>query len=138
MRELRKFNRRSFLGRVVGGAVVAGGALAGLSGAAAAHPISDNDPTDEGGQGRGTGRLAHSDVDQGPNEDPAGSPGRLGHYSDSDSGPEADPANHGRRMTDTDGGAGSDPANHRRAYTDGDSGPGADPVNRGRRVRRPG
>jgi len=50
MRDFRKFNRRSFLGRVLGGAVVAGGALAGLSGQGAAHPISDNDPTDEGGR----------------------------------------------------------------------------------------
>ena len=135
MRDFRRFNRRSFLGRVLGGAVVAGGALAGLSGQGTAHPISDNDPTDEGGRGRGTGRRPYSDVDQGPSEDPAGTPGRLGHYSDSDSGTGADPANHGRQRTDSDSGAGSDPANHRRAYTDSDSGEGADPVNRGRRLR---
>jgi len=136
MREFTKFNRRSFMGRVLGGAVVAGGALAGIGGHAAAHPTSDNDPTDEGGRGRGTGRLPHSDVDDAANSDPAGNPGRLGHFSDSDSGAGADPARHGRRMTDSDSGAGSDPANHRRAHTDSDSGEGADPVNRGRRIRR--
>ena len=138
MRDLRSVSRRSFLGRVLGGAAVAGGALAGITGGAMAHPISDNDPTDQGGQGRGTGRLPHSDIDEGANSDPAGNPGRLGHFSDSDSGPGADPANHGRRYTDTDSGTNSDPANGRRTYTDGDTGQGADPVNQGRRIRRPG
>ena len=137
MRQLRKLNRRSFLGRVLGGAALGGGALVAIGGVGAAHPVSDNDPSDAGGAGTSTGHFPYSDTDQGAGSDPAGTPGRLGHFSDSDSGPGADPANHGRRHTDSDAGPGSDPANARRSYTDGDSGPGADPVNRGRRVRRP-
>ena len=137
MRQRRKLNRRSFLGRVLGGAAVGGGALVAMSRSGAAHPVSDNDTSDPGGAGTSTAHFPHSDTDQGAGSDPAGTPGRLGHFSDSDSGAGADPVSHGRRHSDTDAGAGSDPANQRRSFTDGDTGPSADPVGRGRRVRRP-
>ena len=132
MRQRRKLNRRSFLGRVLGGVAVGGGALVAMNGSAAAHPVSDNDTSDPGGGGRSTAHFPHSDTDQGAGSDPAGTAGRLGHFSDSDTGAGADPVNHGRRHSDSDPG---DPANQRRSFTDGDTGPGADPVNRGRRVR---
>ncbi len=83
-------NRRRFLTRVTGGAILAGGALALISGRSSAQPaegdpnphdpdrryrrrypftrrgvVNDRDPTDERGAGRGTG---HSDRD--PAADP--------------------------------------------------------------------
>lgn len=135
MRQLRKLNRRSFLGRVAGGAM-AGGALVAIGRGAGAHPLSDNDSSDPGGRGRSTAPWPHSDVDQGPASDPAGRAGRLGHYSDTDRGQGADPAGHGRRYTDSDRGSGSDPANQRRPLSDSDRGAGSDPAGRGRRPPR--
>lgn len=129
----RKLNRRSFLTRVAGGAIIGGGAIAFVAGEAAAHPINDADPTDPAGRGRRQGTWPTSDVDQGANSDPGGRAGRLGHYSDQDSGAGSDPVGHGRRITDTDP---RDPPNYRPRITDSDSGPNGDPANRGRRPRR--
>ena len=129
----RKLSRRSFLARVAGGAIIGGGALAVIAEPASAHPISDNDPTDAVGAGRGTGTWPYSDVDEGQGSDPAGRAGRLGHYTDTDRGATADRAQHGRRITDRDPG---DPANYRRTVTDRDAAPNADPPGRGRRVPR--
>jgi hypothetical protein len=128
----RKVTRRSFLSRVLG-TVVAGGSLSLIAGSAPAHPISDNDPSDSPGAGRGRGQWPHADTDQGTYSDAAGRAGRLGHFSDQDRGPGADPANHGRRMTDQDPG---DAPNHRPNLSDRDAGPHADAVGRGRRPRR--
>ena len=133
MKTTRKLSRRSFLGRVAGGAIAGGGALAVMSGTAAAHPVSDNDPSDAVGGGSRSGTLPHADTDEGQHGDPVGRPGRLGHYTDSDTGQNGDPVNHGRQLTDGDP---TDPANHRPNITDGDVGEHADPVGRGRRPRR--
>jgi hypothetical protein len=43
MKNLRKLSRRSFMSRVVGGAVVGGGALVALGGRASALQITDHD-----------------------------------------------------------------------------------------------
>lgn len=133
MKATRKLSRRSFLGRVAGGAIAGGGALAALSVGAAAHPVTDNDPSDEPGSGTGTGARPYSDVDEGEAGDPAGQAGRLGHYSDSDSGPNGDPVNHGRQITDADP---TDPPGYRPNITDRDVGPHADQVGMGRRPPR--
>jgi hypothetical protein len=129
----RKLNRRSFLSRVAGGAIVGGGAIAFVAGSAAAHPTSDNDPTDPGGASPRQGTWPHSDTDEGATADPVGRAGRLGHYSDTDSGPGSDPVNHGRRITDSDP---RDPPNYRPQITDSDGGSYGDPAGRGRRPRR--
>src|SRR5436309_666335 len=122
MKPSRKISRRSFLGRVGGGSLMAGSFLA-LTGCVG-YGYSDSDPYDPAGGGargaRGWGRPrggGASDNDSGPNGDPAGQ-GRGGQgrggVSDSDSGPNGDPAGQGRRG----GGSG---------YSDSDSGPNADP-----------
>lgn len=129
----RQLCRRSFLARVAGGAVAAGGAAALIMETAAAHPISDNDPTDTVGNGRGTGQWPHSDTDQGRYSDTVGRAGRLGHFSDNDRGPGADPARHGRRVGDRDPG---DPGNRLPAISDGDAGEYGDRAGRGRRPPR--
>ncbi|MGZ8335084.1 MAG: twin-arginine translocation signal domain-containing protein [Allosphingosinicella sp.] len=122
MSEKRKLSRRSFMGRVVGGAVAGGGALVLLSGRAEALQVSDSD--------------------SGGNSDPAGR-GYTG-YSDSDSGGNADRANHGRSRqgartsargcTDNDSGPNSDRAGAGRGngVTDNDSGSNADRAGCGR------
>ena len=58
MTDRSPINRRSFLGRVVGGAVVVGGAGAFVTGTASAQ-VTDSDPTD--GYGRGRGSITDSD-----------------------------------------------------------------------------
>jgi len=128
----RKLTRRSFMSRIVGTAV-AGGSIAMITTPVAAHPISDNDPSDTPGGGRGRGHWPHSDTDQGTYSDAAGRAGRLGHFSDQDRGPGADPVNHGRRISDSDPG---DAAHPRPNISDRDTGPYADAVGRGRRPRR--
>ncbi|WP_444857512.1 hypothetical protein [Sphingosinicella sp.] len=118
MKPLHKLCRRSFLARVAGGAVVAGGPLALVGGEARAQ-ITDRDPTDPVGRGRGGG-TGITDTDSGVGADPAGRgrgggprPGSTG-VTDSD---PTDPVGRGR------GGTG---------ITDSDSGPYADPRGRGR------
>lgn len=97
MKTDRKLSRRSFLGRVVGGAVAGGGALVVLSGRAEALQVSDSD-SGPNSDPPGRGRTGVTDSDSGPNSD------RPGHgrsrsarpCSDSDSGPNSDPAGRGR------------------------------------------
>lgn len=111
MKDLRKVSRRSFMTRVVGGAVVGGGAMVALGTSAKALQITDGDPGDpanrtgltdndsgdRAGNGRGTRRYrACSDNDSGSNADPAGR-GRGNGASDSDSGANADRPGCGRR-----------------------------------------
>ena len=110
MKNLRKLSRRSFMARVVGGAVIGGGALAALGGKAEALQITDRDPgdpanrtgltdrdpTDRPGNGGG-GRRSRpcSDSDSGPNSDPGGN-GRGNGVTDSDTGPNSDRPGCGR------------------------------------------
>jgi len=106
MKTDRKLSRRSFLGRVVGGAVAGGGALVVLSGSAEAVQVSDSD--------------------QGPNSDPPGR-GRTG-VTDSDSGPNSDRPGHGRSRsarpcTDSDSGPNADQAGRGRGNGRSDSDP---------------
>jgi hypothetical protein len=100
MKITRKLSRRSFLTRVAGGAVVAGGAMVALTGKAEAYQVTDSDQgpnSDPPGRGRGNVHIARcTDTDQGPNADQANN-GRGNRTSDNDSGPSGDPANCGRR-----------------------------------------
>ena len=105
----RKVNRRSFLAQVAGGGALLGGSLALVAPAARAQ-VTDRDPTDPVGRGRGG----------------SGDPGRTG-ITDRD---PSDPVGRGRGGG---GGYGS-----RTGITDSDSGPGADPVGRGRGTRSGG
>lgn len=121
MKPVRKLNRRSFLARV-GGGVIAGGALALVRGPARAQ-VTDHDPSDPVGRGRGGG-TGLTDTDSGVGADPAGRgrgggprPGATG-VTDSD---PSDPVGRGR------GGSG---------VTDSDRGPYADPRGRGRGGQR--
>ena len=144
MSEIRKLSRRSFLGKVVGGAAV--GALAITVGATEAQAQTDSDPYDPIGGGRGR-RTGITDSDRGANADPAGNGrgGRRSGITDSDSGANADPAGNGRGrgrtgLTDSDSGGWADPAGNGRGgrrrcptgLTDRDSGSNADPARCGR------
>jgi hypothetical protein len=99
MKAGRKLSRRSFMARVAGGAVVAGGALVAMSGPAHAQ-VTDADQgpnSDPPGRGRGNVHISGcTDADQGTMADQAGN-GRGNRRSDSDSGRNADPANCARR-----------------------------------------
>src|SRR3982751_253940 len=101
MKPSRKISRRSFLGRVGGGTVMAGSFLA-LTGCVG-YGYSDADPYDPAGAGHGYRNGWR----------------RPGGCTDSDSGQYADQAGHGRNCS---GGGG---------YSDSDSGPGADPAGHG-------
>ena len=123
----RKLSRRSFLTRVAGGSVLAGGALFFVSGRAEALQCSDSDPPPtRGGDPSGRGRYC----------------GRSGAHtgcSDNDSGRGSDPAAYGRHCvaatgrTDNDS---SDPDNGGRGQgrhcSDSDSGSRADNAGAGR------
>ncbi|MDQ4087104.1 MAG: twin-arginine translocation signal domain-containing protein, partial [Pseudomonadota bacterium] len=113
MKTTRKISRRSFLGRVAGSAVVAGGAFELMTGTARAQvtdndsgansdPVgggrgsrTDTDPTDAVGQGRG--------ITDGDPSDPAGrGRGRTG-ITDNDPGDRPGYGRRGgRRVTDSD------------------------------------
>jgi hypothetical protein len=111
-------NRRSFLGRVAGGAVAVGGSMTAVVHAARAQAnytgVTDCDTTagsrDRPGYGRGV-RNQHTDSDGGPTRDaacqgrgttsgsPTGTqyPGRTPTgCSDSDQGSQGDPSGYGR------------------------------------------
>ena len=93
MSEESKLDRRSFLGRVMGGVAIAGAATV-LGGTAARAQVSDSDPTDAAGRGR-TGRT-DSDPTDGAGR------GRGTHNGRSDSDP-TDSAGQGRTgRTDSD------------------------------------
>jgi hypothetical protein len=93
----RKFSRRSFMARVVGGGAALGGAL-GQAVTGARAQVTDGDPTDPYGRGRGGG-TGVTDADTGPGSDPVGrGRGRASrppqnNLSDSDN---ADPTGRGR------------------------------------------
>lgn len=121
MKSVRKLHRRSFLARVAGGGLAAG-TLALVGGGARAQ-VTDRDPSDPVGRGRGGG-TGITDSDSGVGADPAGRgrgggprPGATG-VTDSD---PTDAVGRGR------GGSG---------ITDSDSGPYADPRGRGRGGQR--
>ena len=75
MKGSRKLSRRSFLTRVAGGAVAAGGAMVMLTGKAEAQ-VTDNDSgphADGPGHGRGNNHIRGcTDNDRGSNADGAG------------------------------------------------------------------
>lgn len=114
MKPTRRLSRRSFIGRVAGGAIVGGAALTVLGAAAANAQVTDQDPTDGAGHGRGA-------------------------LTDRDSGARADQAGHGRgprrtSCSDQDSGDSAGRAAH--GPTDGDSGANADAPHCGRGPRR--
>src|SRR4051812_1070755 len=98
MHRIRPINRRSFMGRVIGGAVIAGGPLASLSGPAFGHPgreIADADAVDAFVE------PAPNDGDGGAMSDPphqgrGGAEARRMWVVDSDAGATADPRGYGR------------------------------------------
>ena len=116
-------SRRSFLARVTGGATLALGAGALVTGCESRSGLTDCDSgaeADEAGNGRTGNQTGYTDSDSGPNADPAGcGTGKEGGITDSDHGRYADPAGQGR---------GDDRA------TDRDMGFSADPIGRGRGV----
>jgi hypothetical protein len=121
MKPTRRLSRRSFLGRVAGGAIIGGAALTVLGSTPAIAQTSDSD--------------------SGPTGDPAGR-GR-GRINDADSGQNGDAAGRGRgprraTCTDRDSGARSDGVGHGRGngVSDRDSGNMADAARCGRGPRR--
>jgi hypothetical protein len=149
MKTTRKLTRRSFLGRVAGGAVGAGAiALVGAAPAEAEEQCTDSDTgygADPAGRGRRCGGGGCTDRDTGRGADPAGRGRRCGGggraCTDRDTGRRADPVGRGRRcggrrwtgVTDSDTGPSGDPANYGRGRRNcSDSDPG-DPIGRGRR-----
>ncbi|MBC7986966.1 MAG: twin-arginine translocation signal domain-containing protein [Sphingomonadaceae bacterium] len=131
----RRLDRRSFLGRVAGGAVAMGGTLSLLGGKAHAYQLTDCDPTDPSGGGR-TGRSGVTDSDPtdrsgcgrgtGQHTTPSSSGNQTyTGVTDADSGPGADRGGYGR-------GGGAVTQQQPTAVTDSDTGAYADPVGRGR------
>ena len=111
--EVRKVSRRSFLGRVVGGAMI--GTVAVVAGVQPAiAQITDSDPSDPVGRGRGTGIT---------DRDPSDPVGRGRGY-------RRRRRRRGSGITDRDP---YDPVGNGRRCTDRDPG---DPVGRGRWCRR--
>nr|MDQ4087326.1 hypothetical protein [Pseudomonadota bacterium] len=64
MKPSRTISRRSFFGRVAGGLIVGGGALAAMTGSAKAQ-VTDSDPSDVPGFGRGGTGVTDHDTGQG-------------------------------------------------------------------------
>jgi hypothetical protein len=129
--EKKRLNRRSFMSRVAGAAVIAGGATAIVTGEAAAQNYTGRTDGDSGSYAdrAGYGRTGITDGDSGSGSDRAGygrGGGGSSGCSDSDSGTYADPGGQGRRCG---GGGGT-------GYTDSDSGAMADPAGNGRGPRR--
>ena len=114
MKPARRLSRRSFLGRVAGGAIVGGAALTVLGTSAAKAQVTDQDPTDSPGHGRGN-------------------------LTDNDSGTRADQAGHGRgprRRSCSDSDSGDPAGRAAHGPTDGDSGANAAAPSCGRGPRR--
>lgn len=138
MKPTRKISRRSFLGRVAGGAIAGGAALTVLGESANAQ-VSDRDPSDAPGRGY----TGVTDNDSGSNSDRAGHGRGRRNTGVTDNDP-GDPVGGGRGrrtgLTDSDSGSWADPAGNgrgrRRArptgLTDGDSGSNADRARYGR------
>jgi hypothetical protein len=155
MNPSRKVSRRSFVGSVLGGVVIGGGATALVIGRAEAQVYSGVTDSDTGqvhdrpGYGVGT-RNQYTDRDTGPNADPQfhgrgpnggeeGSVSGNGRYdepvrgcSDTDGGPGSDPAGRGRRCGGNPAWPRSQTPTHTRHCTDSDRGGNADPVQEGR------
>ena len=126
----RKLSRRSFLTKVAGGSVLAGGALFFVAGRAEAFQCSDSDPSpSRGGDPSGRGRYC-------------GRSGARTGCSDNDNGRGSDPAAYGRRCAQATGHTDNDPTdptNGGRGYsarerncTDSDSGSNSDNAGQGR------
>lgn len=114
MKPSRPLSRRSFIGRVAGGAIVGGAALTVLGSSAAKAQVTDQDPTDGAGHGRGN-------------------------VTDRDSGANADQPNRGRgprRTSCSDRDSGDSAGHAARGPSDGDSGANADAAHCGRGPRR--
>ena len=94
MKDIRKVSRRSFMTRVVGGAVVGGGAMIALGGRAGAFQATDRD-SGSNADAPGRGYTGYSDSDGGPNADRANHGRSGGNCTDTDSGPNADPRGRG-------------------------------------------
>ena len=113
MKTERKLSRRSFMARVVGGAVVGGGALVALKGSAEAMQVSDSDSGQNAdAPGRGYTGVTDNDTGNGsdrPNHGRRG-PRRISGCTDNDSGSNADAGGNGRGNGRTDSDSG-DPAN---------------------------
>ena len=107
MKNLRKLSRRSFMSRVVGGAVVGGGAIAVLGGTAQAFQVTD---ADTGQNSDPANRTGLTDSDSGDRAGNGQGARRRRPCTDSDSGPNADQAGQGRGngVTDSDSGSNSD------------------------------
>ncbi len=109
MKPVRALSRRSFLGRVAGGAIIGGAALTVLGTTAAQAQVTDADTgagADQAGRGRGS-------------------------LTDSDSGRNADRPGKGR------GPRRASCRNRSSGLTDGDAGSNADAAGCGRGARRP-
>ena len=142
MKPRRSVSRRSFLA-CVGGSAVAGGAFLAVHGEAKAGQVTDGDPSDPVGRGRGGTRTGVTDGDP---SDPVGngrggSPGRSG-YTDSD---PTDPVGTGRGTGGSRSGCSdrdpSDPGGNGRTcggtHSDpGSGGGGGSAYQTGRRERR--
>ena len=127
MKPTRRLSRRSFLGRVAGGAVAAGAAMTVLTGPAEAQGCSDSD-SGRNGDPSGRGRRCCTDSDRGRYADGVGRGRRCGRsgITDRDTGGNSDAAGNGR------GPLRARPS----GLTDGDSGRYSDRANFGRGPRR--
>src|SRR5690606_3901680 len=134
MSEKKKLNRRSFMSRIAGGALIAGGATVMISGKAAPQNYTGRTDNDSGSYAEraGYGRTGLTDSDTGGGSDRAGygrggggGGGRTG-WTDTDSGGNADNAGNGRGAT----------RNSPTGLTDGDGGSAADRASYGRGPRR--
>jgi hypothetical protein len=162
MKPKRTISRRSFLA-TVSGAAVAGGGLVAIGGEAGAAQVTDSDPSDPVGRGRGGPRSGVTDRDPGdPISRGRGSTGGGTRSGVTDSDP-SDPIGNGRGrgggnsartgLTDSDpsdpvgngrtgrsGCSDSDPSdpggNGRSCRTGGGGGGGGGPHQTGRRERR--
>jgi hypothetical protein len=140
MKPTRNLSRRSFLATVAGSAVAGGGLLA-VTGEAGAMQVTDHDPGDPIGRGRGAaGRSGITDRDPG---DPIGN-GRGGSGGGNRSGitdrDPSDPGGNGRGVgggrsgcSDSDP---SDPGGNGRSCGGGGGGGGGGAYQTGRRERR--
>jgi hypothetical protein len=103
MKPTKKLSRRSFLGRVAGGAIAGGAALTILGETPAYAQVTDTDTgryADPVGRGRGRRGSGVTDSDTGRYADPAGNGRgrrrRCTGLTDADRGSWADPADCGR------------------------------------------
>ena len=124
-----RLSRRSFLTRVAGGSVLAGGALLFVSGRAEAYQCTDADPAPPRGDPSGRGRRCQNTATR----------QRTG-CSDNDSGRGSDPAAYGRHCRVATGYTDNDPSDpdnggrgrRGRECSDSDSGSYADNAGQGR------